>query len=62
MPYFIGLMGGRYGWVPNPEEFPEDVSQKFKWLPGMSVTALELFNGALWDRNPNVRFLSDFEF
>ena len=54
MPYFIGLMGDRVGWSPTPEEFPEDVARRYKWLPGMSVTALEFFTGALWDRNPNV--------
>ena len=27
---------------------------RYKWLPGMSVTSLEIMTGAYWDRNPNV--------
>ena len=58
MPYFIGLMGDRYGWGPKTEEVPTDIAQKYKWIPGMSMTALEYFYGAIWDKNPNVTFVT----
>lgn len=27
---------------------------RYKWLPGMSITALEIMIGAYWDNNPHV--------
>src|SRR3954454_10223786 len=42
-PYFIGLLGQRYGWIP--EELPEGLADQLPWLrtlaaskPGTSVT------------------------
>lgn len=28
MPYFVGLLGNRYGWVPSEAEFPEDMRRE----------------------------------
>jgi len=50
-PYFIGLLGERYGWVP--EEIPEELVAAQPWLNKHrkgSVTALEILHGVL--RNP----------
>ena len=47
-PYFIGLLGERYGWVP--EDFSPDLLQTQSWLAkhrGKSVTALEITHGVL---------------
>jgi hypothetical protein len=44
-PFFIGLLGQRYGWVPRPEEIPEDLLEREEWLkdhPNHSVTELEI--------------------
>jgi hypothetical protein len=52
-PYFIGLLGERYGWVP--EEIPEELLQAQPWLNEHrkeSVTALEILHGVLL--NPNM--------
>jgi tetratricopeptide (TPR) repeat protein len=49
-PYFIGLLGERYGWVP--EEFPAAILEQYPWLEncrGRSVTELEILYGALND-------------
>ncbi len=49
-PYFIGLLGERYGWVP--EEFSPDWVETQPWLNdhrGKSVTALEILHGVLED-------------
>ena len=52
-PYFIGLLGERYGWVP--EEIPEELIAAQPWLNEhrkQSVTALEILHGVL--RNPQM--------
>lgn len=28
MPYFVGLLGERYGWVPSEADFPEDMRKQ----------------------------------
>ena len=52
-PYFIGLLGERYGWVP--EEIPEELIAEQPWLNEhrkQSITALEILHGVL--RNPEM--------
>ena len=52
-PYFIGLLGERYGWVP--EEISEELIAAQPWLNEHrkeSVTALEILHGVL--RNPEM--------
>ena len=52
-PYFIGLLGERYGWVPD--EPASDLVDREPWLaqyPGRSVTELEILHGVL--RNPEM--------
>src|ERR1017187_6991880 len=52
-PYFIGLLGERYGWVP--EEIPPQLLEAQPWLNEhckQSVTALEILHGVL--RNPKM--------
>ncbi|HSB09652.1 MAG TPA: tetratricopeptide repeat protein [Blastocatellia bacterium] len=47
-PYFIGLLGERYGWVP--EEISPPLMDEERWLravPGKSVTELEILHGVL---------------
>jgi tetratricopeptide (TPR) repeat protein len=54
-PYFIGLLGERYGWVP--QSIPEDLTKSEPWLEEQmkghkSVTELEILHGVL--NNPEV--------
>ncbi len=47
-PYFIGLLGQRYGWVPD--EIPPQLVDELGWLvedTGRSVTELEILHGVL---------------
>lgn len=47
-PYFIGLLGERYGWVP--EEIPDELIDQEPWLAEHlhhSVTELEILHGVL---------------
>jgi tetratricopeptide (TPR) repeat protein len=49
-PWFIGLIGERYGWVPD--EIPADLAARLGWLKdatGKSVTELEILHGVLND-------------
>lgn len=49
-PYFIGLLGERYGWVPD--EIPQELIEREAWLSGRrdhSVTELEILHGVLND-------------
>ncbi|XP_055957078.1 TPR repeat-containing protein DDB_G0287407 isoform X2 [Patella vulgata] len=56
-PYFLCMLSERYGYVCDPAEVPEDIKVRYNWLPGMSVTALEIFTGAYWDRNPHALYM-----
>ena len=47
-PFFLGLLGGRYGWVPS--KFPVEVGNRYGWTQhktGKSVTELEILHGVL---------------
>jgi len=59
-PYFIGLVGERYGWVP--EEMEEELvrAHKLKKHKGCSVTELEIFHGIF--KNPEMRGHAFFYF
>lgn len=49
-PYFVGILGERYGWVPR--RVPEEVLAREPWLAelaGRSVTELEILHGVLND-------------
>jgi tetratricopeptide (TPR) repeat protein len=49
-PFFIGMLGERYGWVPD--EIPPRLTDQEPWLEehrGASVTELEILHGALRD-------------
>lgn len=52
-PYFIGLLGERYGWVP--ESLPGELLESEGWLAdlaGRSVTEIEILHGVL--NNPEM--------
>ena len=54
-PYFIGLLGERYGWIPDA--LPADLLEREPWLKEhlhgkTSVTELEILHGVL--RNPRM--------
>jgi nephrocystin-3 len=57
IPFFINLLGQRYGWVPTREQIPTDVFEEFQWRIGASVTHMEILRGALRAYNPRALFL-----
>jgi nephrocystin-3 len=52
-PFFVGLLGERYGWIPPSEKYPAHVLEVQPWLEahrgGKSVTELEILHGVLND-------------
>jgi nephrocystin-3 len=51
-PFFIGLLGERYGWMPGEDAFTKDLIEEQPWLNetnGKSVTELEILHGVLND-------------
>ena len=62
-PFFIGLLGERYGWVPGDDAFAADRKEEQPWLKdlhGKSVTELEIPPGVL--NNPEMAGRAFFYF
>jgi hypothetical protein len=62
-PYFIGILGERYGWVPLPRQIPAHLFEKQPWLKEhlqRSVTELEILHGVL--NNPDMSDKAFFYF
>lgn len=52
-PYFVGMLGERYGWIPSADDYAPDLLERQPWLEdhrgGRSVTELEILHGVLND-------------
>ena len=63
-PFFVGMLGARYGWVPDDDIFVQDLVEKHPWLAehrgGKSVTELEIMHGVL--NNPEMAGRAFFYF
>jgi nephrocystin-3 len=60
-PYFIGILGERYGWVPD--EIPPELVEEMPWLADYgdrSVTEIEILHGVL--NNPDLATCAFFYF
>ncbi len=60
-PYFVGLLGERYGWIPDA--IPQDLIDRESWLKehlSHSVTELEILHGVL--NNPDMAAHAFFYF
>ena len=36
----------RFGWIPAMSDVPDDVSEKYAWVPDTSITTMEILHGA----------------
>ena len=62
LPFFIGILGERYGWIP---EITHELIQEYPWLEkyvGKSVTELEILQGALLYNNEEENINAFFYF
>ena len=53
-PFFIGIIGERYGWVPSEKDVSFDENGKYNWVydelrKGRSITDIEIRYGALYN-------------
>ncbi|KAH9492087.1 hypothetical protein Btru_029459 [Bulinus truncatus] len=55
-PFFINLVGERYGWIPTVQETPEEARETYQWVEGASITFMEILHGAYRSANPNAAF------
>ncbi|XP_071113801.1 TPR repeat-containing protein DDB_G0287407-like [Haliotis cracherodii] len=55
-PFFLNLVGERYGWIPGGGDITEEVRQKYDWVEGTSITFMEVLHGAYRKKNPNAAF------
>ena len=68
IPFFIGIIGNRYGWIPSDGDVSEIVKERFPKVPGyvkrqLSATEIEMQFGAL-DSKENMNaffFIKDGE-
>ncbi|KAE8634019.1 hypothetical protein XENTR_v10002173 [Xenopus tropicalis] len=50
------LLGERAGWIPDIFEVPSEVVEQYHWIPGMSITGMEILHGAYRNSNRNAAF------
>ena len=58
-PFFLAILGERYGWVPGPGGIDSELIDRLPWLAeqaGRSVTELEIQHGALRDGSARALF------
>lgn len=55
-PFFLGLLGKRYGWIPGKEDLSDEIKQKFQWVNNTSITFMEILHGAYRCKSPNAVF------
>lgn len=56
-PFFLNLLGERYGWIPKEGQIPQDLVTKYNWIKEFSITAMEIVYGAFRRMNPNALFM-----
>ena len=60
-PYFIGILGDRYGWIPDKTTFDEEILANYEWLlqdteQNLSITEIEIQYGVLRNKIINHGF------
>ena len=61
-PFFIGIIGNRYGWIPNDNDlgqFSDDLKKQYPWLDSalqekMSITEMEMQYAVLRNLDENI--------
>ncbi|EDV20525.1 uncharacterized protein TRIADDRAFT_61017 [Trichoplax adhaerens] len=55
-PFFINMLGDRYGWTPSSDQVADSIAQKYNWIFPLSITHMEILHGAYRNCNPNAAF------
>ena len=56
-PFFINMLGDRYGWIPSCADISSSVQSAYNWVPHASVTHMEILHAAYRSHNPNALFM-----
>ncbi len=61
-PFFIGILGNRYGWLPSQDDITKDTEliRKYPWIEqavadNRSLTDIEIMHAVFLRENPNLR-------
>ena len=57
---FCGIIGHRYGWVPEISSISQDVLDEFNWKEGNSITQMEIENGVFYKQSSLKKFSALF--
>lgn len=55
-PFFLGMVGKRYGWIPGDNEVSDEMRKRFQWVNKTSITFMEFLHGSLRCKSPNAAF------
>ncbi|KAI8521342.1 hypothetical protein Bbelb_010960 [Branchiostoma belcheri] len=55
-PFFLAMLGERYGWIPSIQDVSSEIRDKYSWVDRLSITHMEIVRGAVRYNNPNAAF------
>ncbi|XP_066302637.1 telomerase protein component 1-like [Branchiostoma lanceolatum] len=55
-PFFLAMLGERYGWIPSLQDVSSEIREKYSWVDHLSITHMEIVRGAVRSNNPNAAF------
>ncbi|XP_078660093.1 TPR repeat-containing protein DDB_G0287407-like [Branchiostoma floridae x Branchiostoma belcheri] len=55
-PFFLAMLGERYGWIPSIQDVSSEIRDKYSWVDHLSITHMEIVRGAVRYNNPNAAF------
>ncbi|XP_078576761.1 TPR repeat-containing protein DDB_G0287407-like [Branchiostoma floridae x Branchiostoma japonicum] len=55
-PFFLAMLGERYGWIPSIQDVSEEIREKYSWVDHLSITHMEIVRGAVRSNNPSAAF------
>ncbi|KAJ7377292.1 hypothetical protein OS493_030104 [Desmophyllum pertusum] len=56
-PFFLNMLGERYGWIPSSTEISEEIQEEYKWIFPTSITHMEIMHAAYRMQSQNAAFL-----
>lgn len=56
-PFFLNMLGERYGWIPTSSEISQDIQEEYQWIFPVSITHMEIIHAAYRVHNQNAAFL-----
>ncbi|EDO39396.1 predicted protein, partial [Nematostella vectensis] len=57
VPFFLNMLGERYGWMPGESDVPNEIQKGYDWVFPASITHMEILHAAYRNKNPNAAFM-----